>query len=73
MIDTSVELAKGRESSSSHPNDEILVLVAVLLGIAAQTGDINGPIDRLDSVGPGCRVVELDVVVGGPGDAARRH
>lgn len=73
MIDTSVELSEGGQSSRSHPNDEILVLVSVFLWIGAQTGDINVPVDRLDSIVPGRRVVELDVVVGGPGDAARRH
>lgn len=73
MNNASIELAECGQRGRTHPHDQVLVLVAVLVGLGAQVGDSGRPVDRFGRVVPRARVVEFDILVGRPRDAAHRR
>lgn len=47
VVDLAVQLAEGGEGSATHPHNQVLVLVAVVVGVVAELPHILGPVRRL--------------------------
>lgn len=83
LADARVQLAERGQRRRAHPHHEVLVDEAGVVGVGAELVDRPGPVGRARGAIEGqCqaavhqrRVVELDVVVGPPGDAGavERH